>query len=181
MGRRAVPVGYVYFLRARQKSIYSAVANTLIASNVKVYNCTSQEFLPIVEREWSAVLESVSVWWLDAHGFGFELPLEWELCFIFDRRLNAFVFVDDFKVDGMPDFEYNVAEDGRELALRTFSPLLKGRQVRLFQPCYTEHTSRWHSLRGWLLLVAGELVGCPLPFSDLLGSHILEVFLEEDK
>lgn len=108
----------------------------------------SQQFLPALLSHKPSIVEQPTLFWLDAHGYGFEWPLVEELALIIDRFPDFIVVVDDFLVPGRPDFGFDRYGE-QECSHRWVGPKLGGRRAHLYHPTYREHTSKHHPLRGW--------------------------------
>ena len=133
-------------------------------ANARVYHEFSPAFLHTLAKEDPAILgRKETIFWLDSHGFGFQWPLKDEVEFITSRFPGGFLFIDDFKVPGRPQFlfdEYNGQICGFEMIA---SSLARGRRYRLFYPCYQEKTSPHHPLKGWILIEFGQERPLELP------------------
>ena len=121
--------------------------------NVELFNTYSQEFLAILEKR-SALFAKKCLFWLDAHGYGFEWPLREEVHFIVDRFETAYVMIDDFRVPGLECFRYDEYK-GQVCAYEHIRDALGSRPHQLFYPRYQDRTSRHHPLTGWGLIVLG--------------------------
>lgn len=121
--------------------------------NVRLFDDKSPNFLTRIAESFE-VDESISTFWLDAHGGGYEWPLTDELRIIQRQWSGAYVLVDDCKIPGRPQFGYASVgnqECGVEMILEA---LADGTPV--WVPTYSDHTSDHHPLRGWCLTVTGE-------------------------
>ena len=74
--------------------------HTASLQNVGLLQATSQTFLGQLSRLEPDIFERPVFFWLDAHGYGFEWPLRFELEWITSRFTSAFILIDDFKVPG---------------------------------------------------------------------------------
>ena len=144
---------------------YKAAAEHLAAyTNVRPYHMGSVEFLNILSGAWPP---GPRVWWLDAHGWGFEWPLREELRRISTQPGADAVLVDDFKVPGLPEFGFD-SYRGQTCSWEYIEPAIVEPPEAVYYPAYTEHTSRRHPLRGWILLVWGtqfDVEGCSTPLT----------------
>jgi len=121
-------------------------------NNVGVFNLTSQEFLTVLEREHPDIFLKKTLFWLDAHGYGFEWPLRDEIAFVTSKFENAYILIDDFKVPMLDIFGYD-QYNGQVCSLEYIqSALAHEREYRLYYPSYSEKTSGFHPLRGWGLI-----------------------------
>lgn len=122
----------------------AAVENTAERSNVRLYNDTSQEFFSRLTAREDIRFDRPTLFWLDAHGYGFEWPLLDEVGFITRVFDQAFLLIDDFRVPDRDEFECSIEQIVRDRCA-------PGRSYRLFYPCYTEKTSQ-HAHRSWGLV-----------------------------
>jgi FkbM family methyltransferase len=129
------------FARARE--------HTRDLPNVELHNLPSQELLRLLSTRRD-VREGTVVFWLDAHGYGFEWPLREEIAFATTHVRDPLILVDDMLVPGLPCFGYDEYE-GQVCSLEYVRGSIGG-EVDVFYPRYTERTSPWHPLRGWALL-----------------------------
>jgi len=142
--------------------------------NVVVYNEESQDFLKRLTREYSNLFYETGVFWLDAHGYGFEWPLQDEIYFITRCYVSGFIFIDDFKVPHLNDFfiydKYLTYECSFDFIKLSLNPL---QRYTIYYPNYTERTSTHHPLVGWGLIMFGNCSDLELPnsLSDKLISH----------
>jgi FkbM family methyltransferase len=133
-----------------------ASANTGKYDNVSLFNGTSQEFIENISKHEPEIISEQCFFWLDAHGYGFEWPLEKELEFITGRFSSAYVLIDDFKVPGREQFGYDWYQDqicSYDYVKNSLNP---GKIYQLYYPTYQDKTSKHHPLRGWGLLVFGH-------------------------
>lgn len=75
-----------------------AVHNTRSDPNATVFNETSQRFFHAMPERFPDLMGKDPVFWLDAHGYGFEWPLRTEIRFITSFFDRAAVLIDDFFV-----------------------------------------------------------------------------------
>ena len=129
--------------------------HTASLQNVGLLQATSQTFLGQLSRLEPDIFERPVFFWLDAHGYGFEWPLRFELEWITSRFTSAFILIDDFKVPGRESFGYDRYQDQECSLDYVHASLNPERTYRLFYPAYTERTSPYHPLRGWGLLLLG--------------------------
>jgi hypothetical protein len=110
-------------------------------------------------------LDKRVLFWLDAHGYGFEWPLRKEISFITTNFERAYILIDDFKVPGLDCFGFD-EYDGQVCSFEYIkSALNPGLEYRLCYPNYKERTSAHHPLRGWGLLEFGHNEDLTLPAS----------------
>jgi len=151
-----------------------AVGNIEGLANATVFNETSQEFMQRLRRDYAPLFSGESMFWLDAHGYGFSWPLMDELAFITSEFKSAYVFIDDFKVPGLDCFKYDEYE-GQVCSLDFVrGTLKKGREYRVYYPNYTEVTSKHHPLCGWGLIEFGHEDWLKAPEYMRLGEVLSE-------
>lgn len=132
--------------------------------NVTITNEPSQEFLP---RILEVNMEYPTIF-LDAHGHGFQWPLQFEVATITSRLDQAAILIDDFKVPGRPEFGYD-RYDGQSCSMEYIeSEMHPANEYQVIYPAYRVKTSPHHPLRGYGLI----LMNC----SDVIPSQILENF-----
>lgn len=131
-----------------------ATANTADFPNVTLFNKMSTDFFPLLIEKDQMIVNKKILFWLDAHGRGYDFPIFHELEFITSRFKNAYIFIDDLKVPGLTCFAYEKMND-RDLSFAAIRNAIKSTHVRLFYPDYTEKTSQHHPLVGWGLMVIG--------------------------
>lgn len=133
-----------------------AIKNTKDLKNITISNASSQDFIRAIENGHKGLFEKDVLFWLDAHGFGFDWPLKDELCFITTRFKRAYILIDDFKVPGLDCFSYD-AYKGQVCSFDFVKDsLAPGRGYKIFYPDYTEKTSQHHPLVGWGLIEFGH-------------------------
>lgn len=133
-----------------------AKANVSKYSNVSLFNGTSQQFTENLSQHEAYIFSEQCFFWLDAHGYGFEWPLKVELGFITTRFDSAYILIDDFKVPGREQFEYDQYQEqicSYDYVKDALSP---DKAYQLYYPTYQDKTSKHHPLRGWGLLVFGH-------------------------
>ena len=109
---------------------------------------TSQKFLPFLSV--AEIQHKQNLFWLDAHGHGFEWPLGFEVEHITEHYYHSFILIDDFKIPGKPQFSYDVIT-GNVCSYETIKPFIKN-DYQVYYPNYTEQTSKTMNLVGWGLL-----------------------------
>eukprot|EP00937_MAST-01D_sp_MAST-1D-sp2_P000862 g862.t1 len=97
------------------------------ARSVQLFHETSQAFMQRLERQHPGrvVLNSALVF-LDAHGYGFEWPLQQEVRYYTRKFRGGFLLIDDFRVPaagGGAAFGYD-SYDGQECSLEFIAPHL---------------------------------------------------------
>lgn len=151
------------------KEAYAAAARHLAEfPAVELRNATSQQFLPGVLDE---IKGEVPLFWLDAHGWGFEWPLRFEVETITRALDSAYILIDDFRVPHLPQFEFDKTDDYECSFEHIASALNPARAYTLVYPNYTERTSKHHPLCGWGLLCFGPRA--PLELDAKLRTQFL--------
>lgn len=141
-----------------------ATQNTALHTNVTIYGETSQKFIKRL-TQFKGILEGEVLFWLDAHGHGFEWPLRDELNFITNNFTRAFVLIDDFLVPELDCFGYDEYL-GQVCSFDYVKNSLNSELTyRLYYPNYTDRTSKHHPLRGWGLIEFGHEQEINLPKS----------------
>ncbi len=139
-----------------QPAFGQASANAGRYSNVALFNGTSQQFIEHIAKQEPKIFSEQCLFWLDAHGYGFEWPLKKELEFITGKFASGYILIDDFKVPGREDFLYDNYR-GQICSYDYVKDALNpGRNYQLYYPTYKNKTSRHHPLCGWGLLVFGH-------------------------
>lgn len=125
-------------------------------ANVKLFNMLSQDFIAMIKKDRPELFGKKPLFWLDAHGYGFNWPLKDELRFITENFRSGYILIDDFKVPGMDCFKYDVYQD--QICSLDFvkDALDKRYSYKVYYPDYTEKTSPHHPLTGWGLIEFGE-------------------------
>jgi hypothetical protein len=153
-----------------------AKSNTTGLENVQLFNETSQSFLRrFIKRD--RILKSTPLFWLDAHGHGFEWPLNGEMKLITHNFLSAYILIDDFYVPGRPYFGYD-SYMGQVCSLEFIQPSLNPmHSYVVYYPTYSEHTSSVHPLRGWVLITYGIDDGLAIAkhFADITEHSVLRI------
>ena len=156
-----------------RKAFQCAKRNTQGLPNVRIYNEISQNFIKRIEREYPQILREDVLFYLDAHGYGFEWPLREEIGFITTMCHSAFVLIDDFKVPELDCFGYDEYE-GQICSFDYIEDVLApGLRYNVYYPSYTKRTSVHHPLRGWGLLDVGhhDELNLPESLQDKLRSE----------
>lgn len=124
--------------------------------NVKLFNQLSTDMLHNISRFDTSVLEKDTVFWLDAHGYGYQWDLKEEINFITQHFRKGYIFIDDFQVPGLDCFKYD-EYDGQICCFDFIKDSFKqGLKFSLYYPAYTEKTSEYHPLIGWGLIDFGH-------------------------
>jgi hypothetical protein len=133
-----------------------AVRHTNDLSNIFLFNESSHQFINSLHQRFGVLLNGRAVFWLDAHGYGFNWPLREEVAFITSRFESAYILIDDFKVPGLDVFRYD-QYNGQTCSMEYIrAALAPDKEYQLYYPTYTEKTSMHHPLKGWGLIHYGQ-------------------------
>ncbi len=146
-------------------SFVEGVKNTNSLSNVFLFNESSQQFIQGLQSRFGALLNGRAVFWLDAHGYGFDWPLREEVAFITSNFESAYILIDDFKVPGLDMFGYDHYNDQTCSLEYIQTALDTKRDYHLYYPAYTEKTSPHHPLKGWGFIHYGKNAAFQIPAS----------------
>ena len=135
--------------------------------NAEIYNLASKDFLKLLAKR-PGLFEKRCLFWLDAHGYGFEWPLREEVRFIANNFATAYVMIDDFKVPGLDCFRYDEYQS-QVCSYDYIRESLGSRPHQLFGPRYTDRTSKHHPLVGWGLIVLGTEYEAPPALQGRMG------------
>jgi len=127
--------------------------------DVEVHAGDSKAFLEELLPSWHQ--DDLGLFLLDAHGgwspggaftpaTGPE-PLDAELELITKHRKKAVILIDDAPVPGMPQFRHSAFIN--MTLIRT--SLASGRKYRFWAPKYTDRTSKFHPLTGYVFVTYG--------------------------
>ncbi len=147
---RTWPGVRVLACEANAEAAQAAAANVKPFPNATVTHAESPRFLYDLLGAEPAVAERPALFWLDAHGHGYDWPLAEEIRLISDSWRSAVLLVDDARVPDRPEFrfcEYDGQVCGVEYVADALAP---GRRAVMAWPTYTEHTSPHHPLAGHL-------------------------------
>jgi FkbM family methyltransferase len=139
-----------------QSAFEQASVNVAKYNNVSLFKGTSQQFIEHLSKHVPVIFSERCLFWLDAHGYGFEWPLKKELEFITSRFSSGYILIDDFKV---PDRDYfNFDQYQGQICSYDYvkGALNPGNVCQLYYPTYKDKTSKHHPLCGWGLLVFGH-------------------------
>lgn len=150
-----------YSCEPRKDAYEQAVRYSSELHNVNIRQIRSPEFLQALVDEKIIGEEDGCVFWLDAHGLGYQWPLQKEIGIITRSFKKFWIFIDDFKVPGHPQFGFD-EYDGQICDFNYIRPhMYSGRDYTIYYPNYEIKTSSHHPLRGWILIMAGE-AGAPV-------------------
>lgn len=130
--------------------VHYETASHLLESFGAVYNETGVEFL---KREVGANGAKPLIF-VDSHGYGFKWELLDELRAIFATYRRGFVLIDNFKIEGRPEFGWDTGEEsGQECSLDYIGNVLREAGVKhVYLSDYNVKTSSAHGLRGACLI-----------------------------
>lgn len=138
-----------YSCEADEKQFARAKQNCAGMNNVRLYHATSQQFLPKLLPKLDVYS---AVFWLDAHGRGFQWPLRDEVRMICkhvgDR--SWFILIDDFQVPGKKQFQFD--RYNNQVCSYAYIKDCCTVPHTVVYPSYEEKTSPYHPLVGWGLL-----------------------------
>lgn len=145
------------------QSFQQAIENTKDLSNVSIYKERSQEFIKRLKSFNDEFFKKNILFWIDAHGPGFEWPLREEIEFITNEFKNGYILIDDFKVPGLNFFGYDVYMN-QECSFDYIKDSINPNIIfNLYYPNYKERTSQHHPLRGWGLIEFGRELLLDIP------------------
>lgn len=131
-----------------------AVTNVDGYDNATIFNLGAIDFLK--QMMHMNFRNSKPLVWLDAHGQGFEWPLQDEIRLITNGLLEAFVLIDDFEVPGQPQFKFDTYGDQVCNFNHIVDFMAKDKDYQIAYPSYVERTSDHHPLTGWVLISFGK-------------------------
>lgn len=139
--------------------------------NTQLFNIDSETFLKDLLRKNPQLTESFSLFWLDAHGYGFDWPLKFEIEFITKNFKKSCIIIDDFKVPMKNNFKFDSYED-QECSFEYIRDSIKTESFDLYYPVYDEKTSEHHPLTGWGLFLFGQSIPFSLQIKNLLKNAV---------
>lgn len=146
-------------------------------NNVILYKMKSPDFLYQIHRTHPHLRESFNFYFLDAHDSesrGYECPINEELEFITSQMEGAVIIIDDTRVPDSPEFAFYTYEGQALDHDHVFAALSPGKEYHVFYPSYSEGTSMYHPLVGYVVIVYGnETVAATL--QNLEGFDYLEI------
>jgi len=137
------------------KKAYMSVLGRANSQKYILYNKTSRSMLDSKDFKNSVSFDKDTVFWLDAHDYGYEWSLEYELEYILKNFKKGYIFIDDFMVPGNDLFKY-YKHGSKECSYLEFKNILEKRDILYFYPKYKEKTSNHHPLIGWGLIEFGH-------------------------
>lgn len=152
---RAFPEIKVYSCEPDPTAFQTATNYTKELKNVRILNQPSPNFLYKLHRKHPDLYQKTNLYWLDAHGYGFEWPLNDEVKFLTGALKSGFILIDDFRIPERPEFKF-CQYDGQVCEFEMIAPHLSDRHNYTFvYPKYSDRTSKHHPLVGVALIVFG--------------------------
>lgn len=153
----------MYSCEPDQEARSYAAAKTAKFKNVTIDSRVSPDFIYELIDKNKNLLEKNTVFWLDAHDYGYNWPLKEEIKAITENFKKAFVFIDDFKVPGLDCFKY--CEYDGQVCSHDFIKRHINSEIDylLYYPAYTDKTSKHHPLVGWGMICFGQEQPLVLP------------------
>lgn len=124
--------------------------------NVKLSQQLSPEMIYDITRKDPSILEKTTVFWLDAHEYGYKWPLKEEIAYITNNFKNGFIFIDDFKNPHHSEFAFSKYDDQTCEYEYIADAINKKINYEVYYPNYTTKTSPHHPLTGWGIIVFGN-------------------------
>ena len=117
--------------------------------NVTLANRMSPDHLRHLLVENPEIAKVDTVFWLDAHGYGYQWPPKDEVELITRAFDKGYIFVDDFKVPARPEFRWDEYK-GQMCSFDFIADAIASDfSYRLYYPTYSDRTSEHHALTGW--------------------------------
>lgn len=152
---RTFPDIKVYSCEPDLTAFQAAVDYTKEIKNVRILNQPSPNFLYKLHRKHPELYQKTNLYWLDAHGYGFEWPLNDEVKFLTGALKSGFILIDDFRIPDRPEFKF-CQYDGQVCEFEMIAPHLSDRHTYTFvYPNYSDRTSKHHPLVGVALILFG--------------------------
>lgn len=165
---------HAYSCEPDKEAFEHARKNAALCRNVRLFNTTSIAMLKGLVKDDPAFIKRDTVFWLDAHGYGFQWPLREEVAFITARFTRGYMFIDDFQVPGLKEFKWDKYE-GQSCSFDYIKDAITPAcSYSLYYPAYREKTSRHHPLVGWGLIEFGhgEKLGLPSTLQGKIAGPI---------
>jgi len=139
------------------KAAYNfALSKVINFENIQLFNQLSPDMLYEVVKKDRSILAKDTVFWLDAHGYGYRWPLKDEIAFITNNFRKGYIFIDDFKVPELDCFKWD-EYNGQVCSFEFIKDsIYKKLEFSLYYPSYTNKTSEHHPLTGWGLIEFGH-------------------------
>jgi hypothetical protein len=160
---RSYPHVVAYACEPDKRAYMTASRHLHGCDNARLLNLASPNMFYELVKSDDALLERETVFWLDAHCYGFPWPLLDEIAFVTRNFLKGFIFIDDFKVPGLECFRFFVEQRGECSFEYIRDALNPARTYRLYYPTYQEKTSPHHPLCGWGMIEFGHAQSIALP------------------
>jgi hypothetical protein len=160
---REFPKKTIYSCEPDPNAFDAARANLSGYPNATLFHLPSPAIFHTLFKHDPKAVTRDTVFWLDAHCYGFQWPLRDEIDCITRHFERCYIFIDDFKVPGIECFKYFI-DEGRECSFESIQGSLKpGHHYRVYYPNYRDKTSTHHPLCGWGMIEYGHSVPLPLP------------------
>ena len=153
----------IYSCEPDQQAFKEAQIHVGTYRHVRLLNLPSPDIFHSLVGMDRDVLGRDTVFWLDAHCYGFDWPLRDEVAFITRQFTKGYIFIDDFKVPGMDCFQYFTDGKGECSFEYIRGSLNLDRPYGLYYPAYQEKTSSHHPLCGWGMIEFGHAQPIALP------------------
>lgn len=141
----------------------NAINNTKRLKNVSIFNETSQVFIKRLNKIDEKIFNEKVLFWLDAHGIGFNWPLKEEISFITYNFESAYILIDDFKVPKLDCFGFDTYQ-GQICSYEYIKSSINSKIEHIVcYPNYSDITSDFHPLRGWGLILYGKFINKTFP------------------
>lgn len=124
-------------------------------SNLTIRSLASPAFLDRIYKEHPMLARQTNLFYLDAHGYGFDWPLRDELRWITTHHDRALILIDDFQVPHGPHFGFDSYKNQVCGMDHCRSALDRRHDYSITYPTYSARTSTFHELRGTGLISFG--------------------------
>jgi hypothetical protein len=150
---RSYPPLTCYSCEPNRERYAGALQSTNGLSNCHV---TQEESPALLARlAQTDAIAQPTLFWLDAHGYGFDWPLRTEIQLITDYWQTAYIFIDDLHVPGQPWLDYD-EYGGQECSIPYIQDVINpARSVEIWYPNYPPQVVTW-PLRGWGVVVIDD-------------------------
>lgn len=135
--------------------------------NMNVQHARSPEFLHLLFQQFPRMKQECNTYWIDSHWEAY-WPLQDEIEFLTKTIDKGFIWIDDFKIPGQPQFSYD-AYAGRECSFEFIKgSLAQNKSYQLIYPHYSEKEATpvlqtLNKLVGTCAIVVGFDDGFSLP------------------
>lgn len=146
------------------KKAYNFVKDKIKSlNNVSLFNGQSPDMIISIAKDNPSIKKQDTVFWLDAHDYGYQWPLKQEIEFITHNFKQGYIFIDDFFVPHLDFFKwckYQNQECSYQYIKDSINPKI---EYNLYYPNYHEKTSLHHPLTGWGLICFGHQKELAIP------------------